>query len=448
MNPRYDTLLFDLDGTLTDSYPGVTGSVIAAIDGMGLEQPDVTTLRTFMGPPLSESFKRVFSHLTQAEVDHAIALYRDDFTVNGIYNNRVYQGIPHLLKRLHAMGVNCIVATSKPTVFARRVLEYFGILELFDAVIGVELDEREHDKADVVRAALPAHYRRAAMVGDRHYDMRAAKANNIDAIGVLYGYGDRVELLETGADALAEDVPALTRMLCGGADVSEGLFITLEGIDGAGKTTQMPLLAERLGLMGFEVVTTREPGGCALAERIREITQDTSNIGMTAEAEAYLFAASRAQHVREVIAPALARGAIVISDRFVDSSVAYQGGGRELGLRNVQQLNEMALGACLPDLTLLFMVDPTTALLRRGIATRLDRMERAGEAFFQRVYDALVTIGREEPDRVKFVDASKPVEEVSRSVFALTEAAVRAHLQSPPHETKEPTPTPSPFDDE
>ncbi|MDR1599901.1 MAG: dTMP kinase [Oscillospiraceae bacterium] len=431
-SPSYDVILFDLDGTLTDSYPGVTGSVRAAIDGMGLDPPDPATLRAFMGPPLSESFKRVYGHLTQEQVDHCIALYREDFTANGIYNNRVYTGIPHLLRRLRSMDVALIVATSKPTVFARRVLEHFGLLEMFDAVIGVELDEREHDKADIVRAALPARYRRAAMVGDRHYDMRAAKANNIDAIGALYGYGGRAELVGSGADAIAEDVSALGRALCGFDAPAEGLFITLEGLDGSGKTTQMPMLAERLERMGFEVVTTREPGGLPLTERIRDLLKDTANTSMTAEAEAYLFAASRAQHVRELIAPALARGAVVISDRFTDSSVAYQGGGRELGLRRVQRINEMAVGACVPDLTLLFLMDPAASLLRRGSATRLDRLERAGEAFFTRVYDAFVAIGREEPDRVKFIDASQTVEDVTRDALGFAEAAVRAYLGSAP----------------
>ncbi|GHU67559.1 hypothetical protein FACS1894184_07630 [Clostridia bacterium] len=436
-SPRYDVILFDLDGTLTDPYHGITGSVKAAIDGMGLTQPDEDTLRTFIGPPLAASIKRLYNELTQEQVDHCIALYREDFTVNGIYNNRVYTGIPHLLRRLRAMGVTCIVATSKPTVFARRILEHFGLLEMFDAVVGVELDEREHDKADIVRAALPAHYRRAVMVGDRQYDMRAAKANNIDAIGVLFGYGDLAELNDSGADAVAEDVPALMRLLCGDDVATEGLFITLEGLDGSGKTTQMPMLAERLTQMGFDVVTTREPGGPPLSERIREILQDTSITGMTAETEAYLFAASRAQHVREVVAPALARGAVVISDRFVDSSAAYQGGGRELGCERVQRINEMALGACLPDLTLLFLMDPAASLLRRGSATRLDRLERAGEAFFTRVYDAFVAIQREEPDRVKFIDASQTVEQVTQEAIRLTEAAVRAHLLSVPTPNKE-----------
>jgi dTMP kinase len=415
----------------------VTGSVVAAIEGMGLDQPDETTLRSFMGPPLTESFKRVYTDLTEEQVQNCVALYRDVYTVKGIYDNRVYVGIPHLLRRLRMMGVTCVVATSKPTVYARRVLEHYRLLELFDAVVGVELDERQHNKADVVRAALPAHYRRAVMVGDRHYDMKAAKANNIDAIGVLYGYGERGELIRTGADAIAEDVAGLTRMLCGDPSASEGLFITLEGVDGSGKTTQMPLLAERVAAMGFEVVTTREPGGTEISEHIGRMLKDTANAGMAAETEAYLFAASRAQHVREVIVPALARGAVVISDRFVDSSVAYQGGGRELGLRRVQQINELAVGACMPDLSLVFLVDPVTALLRRGSATRLDRLERAGEAFFTRVYDSFVAIGREEPDRVKFIDASQTVGEVTADVLRLAEEAVRAHLMSSPRSRRE-----------
>jgi dTMP kinase len=149
---------------------------------------------------------------------------------------------------------------------------------------------------------------------------------------------------------------------------------------------------------------------------------------MTPEAEAYLFAASRAQHVRSVIAPALAQGRIVLSDRFVDSSVAYQGGGRELGFERIQRLNEMAVGACVPDLVMLLMVDLKTALLRRESATRLDRIERAGEVFFQRVYNAFLMLAKAEPDRVHCVDASQPGEGVKERLFQLADAALRAHI--------------------
>jgi len=424
---KYDAVLFDLDGTLTDSGPGITQSVRHVIHTLGLDDIDDELLRQFIGPSLHDSFTRHL-HLPESEIANAIAVYRDEFAARGILNNRVYTGMPNLLKLLRSQGVSLILATSKATVYARRVLENFGLLGMFDAVVGVPLDMEDHDKADVVRHALPPQYRRAALVGDRHYDVRAAKANNIESIGVLYGYGSENELVSCGADRIVEDVPELARLLCGDADPPQGLFITMEGVDKAGKTTQVPALKEHLELAGWDVLDTREPGGCVISERIKDVLFDPSYRDMTPETEAYLFAASRAQHVRTVIAPALAQGRIVLSDRFVDSSVAYQGGGRELGLERIQRVNEMAVGACVPDLSLLLMVDIETAFLRRQSATRLDRIERSGEDFFRRVYEAFAAIAAAEPDRVHCIDASLDVDEVRDQIFARVDAAMRAHL--------------------
>ncbi|MDR2504924.1 MAG: dTMP kinase [Oscillospiraceae bacterium] len=437
LSVKYDTVLFDLDGTITDSATGIAGSIRHVIQRMGLPEIEEEKLGLFMGPSLNESFSR---HLGLAgdDIERAVAIYRDDYAVSGIYNNRVYQGIPNLLLRLKKSGASVILATHKPTVYARLILEYFGLLGLFDSVVGVPLDANYHDKADIVRQALPARRKgRAVMIGDRQNDMKAAKANNIDAIGVLYGYGSESELVGSGADRIAAAVSDLAEMLLpmdGGrseiAPTVNGLFMTIEGIDGAGKTTQVPLLAERLTQMGWEVVTTREPGGDLVAEKIRELLKADGIGDMTAETEAYLFAASRAQHVRKVIMPALARGAVVISDRFVDSSIAYQGAGRELGASRVQRLNELAVDVCVPDLVMLLMVDLETALLRRGSATRLDRIERSGESFFRRVYDAFVGLAEEEPDRVHIVDASRSIEETTAQTLALAAECVKAHLMA------------------
>lgn len=425
--PKYDAVLFDLDGTITDSGPGIAQSVRHVINTLGLDTIDDEQLRKFVGPSLRESFTQHL-HLPDEEIAHAIAVYRDEFTARGMFNNRVYVGMPNLLKRLKSQGVCLIVATSKATVYARRILDHFGLLGLFDVVVGVPLDTQDHDKADVVRNALPARCRRPVMVGDRHYDISAAKANNIESIGVLFGYGSEKELTSAGADHIAADMSKLTRLLCGDVPPPQGIFITIEGVDAAGKTTQAPMLREHLERAGWDVLDTREPGGCALSERIRDLLVDPYNRDMTPEAEAYLFAASRAQHVRTVIAPALAQGRVVLSDRFVDSSVAYQGAGRELGCDRIQRINEMAVGACVPDLSLLLMVDLETALLRRQSATRLDRIERSGEDFYRRVYEAFATIAAAEPDRVHCVDASQSIEDVRDQLFAHADAAIRAHL--------------------
>jgi dTMP kinase len=189
------------------------------------------------------------------------------------------------------------------------------------------------------------------------------------------------------------------------------LFITFEGPDGSGKSTQAELLRHALAEEGREVVLTREPGGTDLGERIRELLLDGG--AMSPWAEAALFAASRAQHVDQVIRPALERGADVVCDRYVDSSLAYQGIARGLGVDEVLELNLRATQGLLPDVTVLLLVDPGTAAARAGAT---DRLEREGDDFRVRVGAAYRELAERFPERIVSVDASGAPEEVAREV--------------------------------
>ena len=191
-----------------------------------------------------------------------------------------------------------------------------------------------------------------------------------------------------------------------------GLFITLEGADGCGKSTQAAILADRIAATGREVVRLREPGGTAVSEKIRALVLDPENSEMAPECELLLFEASRAQLVRQVIEPALARGAVVVCDRFYDSTFAYQAAGRSLAEPIIRAAN--ALGSCgvAPDRTLVLDMDTDDALSR---ATRdgADRMEAEGVAFQRRVREGYLRLVAEEPHRVRRVDAAGTVEEVA-----------------------------------
>jgi dTMP kinase len=199
------------------------------------------------------------------------------------------------------------------------------------------------------------------------------------------------------------------------------LFITLEGIDGCGKTTQAKKLADALSRTGGEVVLLREPGGTAISERIRELLLDPENAGMSPECELLLYEASRAQLVREVIKPALERGAVVVCDRFYDSTYAYQHGGRGLSAQLVKASNELGSCGVVPTCTVVFDIDPKLALAR---ATKggADRMEAEGLAFQQRIRDAYLQLAASDKRRLIVVDASGTPDEVyDRLVGALAE---------------------------
>ena len=191
------------------------------------------------------------------------------------------------------------------------------------------------------------------------------------------------------------------------------MFVTFEGIDGSGKSTQARLLAEALAADGREVVLTREPGGTELGERIRELLLHQGDV--TPWAEATLFAAARAQLVETVIAPALARGADVVCDRYLDSSLAYQGIARGLGLERVLELNLHATGGVLPDRTYLLLVDPVDAA-RRVPAAR-DRIEREDEDFRARVDSAYRELAETFPNRITTIDGSRPPDEIGREIL-------------------------------
>jgi dTMP kinase len=192
-----------------------------------------------------------------------------------------------------------------------------------------------------------------------------------------------------------------------------GLFVAFEGVDRSGKTTQLRLLAERLGDK-HEVVVTREPGGTPVAEAIRVLLL-ADDVDMSARCEALLFAAARADHVERTIRPALERGAVVLSDRFVDSSLAYQGVARGLGVEDVERVNMWATDGVIPDLTIMLDLPTGTSTQRDG---EIDRMESEGELFQARVRRGLLDLAARDLHRYSVIDASGSIEEVADLVWA------------------------------
>lgn len=203
----FDTILFDLDGTLTDPGIGITNSIAYALEQRGMPVPPREQLFRFIGPPLLEEFQKVYG-VTEAEARELVAQFRVYFESRGIFENRMYDGIPEMLQRLRDHGCRLVLATSKPEVFAEQVLEHFSLRQYFTAVAGSTIDEGRTDKAEVIAYALDKLEAagRPLMVGDRRHDVVGAQANNIPCLGVLYGYGSRQELTEAGAVRLAETV--------------------------------------------------------------------------------------------------------------------------------------------------------------------------------------------------------------------------------------------------
>ena len=203
-----------------------------------------------------------------------------------------------------------------------------------------------------------------------------------------------------------------------------GKFITLEGIDGCGKTTQIELLQQYLRERGFTVETTREPGGTVLAEAIRCLLLEPRYGPVEARAEVFLYAAARAQHVAERIQPALQAGKLVLCDRYVDSSIAYQGYGRGLGAELVRQVNDLATGGLRPDLTLVLDVAVEVGLKRRRSHTAADRLEQEDLDFYRRVRQSYRELASQEPERVYLIDASRPPQavwaQIKKTVDTLT----------------------------
>ena len=203
-----------------------------------------------------------------------------------------------------------------------------------------------------------------------------------------------------------------------------GLFITLEGPEGAGKSTNRDYLAARLREHGLDVVLTREPGGTPLAEKVRELLLAPSDEVMAADAELLLVFAARAQHLAEVIRPALAKGAVVLCDRFTDATYAYQGGGRGLSVARIAALEQFVQGDLRPDLTLVFDLPVEVGLARAAARGRLDRFEQEGQAFFEAVRQAYLQRAQGEPQRYNLLDAAQPLDVVQRAIDALLPAIV------------------------
>ncbi len=202
----FDPILFDLDGTLTDSGEGIRNSVAYALKRYGVEVADLSVLNCFIGPPLHESFER-FLGLPAGEGQRAVEIYREYYRDRGIYENLVYSGIPELLAELTARGKTLAVASSKPEVFVRRVLDHFELSKYFAVIAGADLGGAHCDKAEIIGVALerldmPGG--RPLMAGDREHDILGAHAMGLPAAGVLFGYGSRAELEAAGADYIAE----------------------------------------------------------------------------------------------------------------------------------------------------------------------------------------------------------------------------------------------------
>lgn len=200
------------------------------------------------------------------------------------------------------------------------------------------------------------------------------------------------------------------------------MFITLEGIDGCGKSTQREMLAEQLNVRGFEVVVTREPGGTAISEDIRRVMISDASLHIAPTTELLLYLAARAQHVAELIRPSLQAGRIVISDRYTDSTVAFQGYGRGFDLSIVDELNRFATGGLKPDLTIVFDLDPEIARTRsrtRPVGGLLGAFDDQHQEFHQRMRAGYLEIARKDPSRVQVVDASGSADETHSLVMAL-----------------------------
>ena len=426
---KYDAIIFDLDGTITESAPGIMKSAAYALKQMQKPVPSEDVLRKFVGPPLHQSFMD-FCNLTDEEATTAVAKYRERHTVIGWKEANVYTGILPMLLSLKKNGAYIALASSKPQPLCVKTLEYFGILPLFDKVVGPDYQNKSGEKEFLIRNALPDEYENACMVGDRKFDIEGAKKAGVTAIGVGYGYGSKEELLSSGSDFYCETTGDLSDLLLEASPRAKGMFITFEGSDGCGKSTQLKLLKQYLESCGARLTVTREPGGCEISERIRSLVLDVKAMGMTDECEALLFAAARAQHVHDVIKPAIEMGNIVLCDRYVDSSIAYQGGGRGLG-DWVRVINEKAVNGCMPDLTLLFDLNAEEALRRRKSATGADRIESAQSGFMTDVYNAFMALSKEEPDRIKVIDANGNIEQIEMRVRQMVTDKILTLCQLP-----------------
>ena len=206
------------------------------------------------------------------------------------------------------------------------------------------------------------------------------------------------------------------------------MFISLEGMDGAGKTTQFDLLRGHLENKGYDIVVTREPGGTPISEKIRSVILDKENMGMNAMCEALLYAAARAEHVDKVIKPALKDGKIVLCDRYVHSSIAYQGYGRQLGADIVAGINDHAIDGIKPDITFILMLSPESVHDRLNKSGKdHDRLEREGVEFFKRIHSGYIELARKDP-RIRLIDASDTIENIAAIISVAVDNIIEKGL--------------------
>lgn len=221
---RFEYCLFDLDGTLTDPREGITRSVQYALRSFGIEEPDLTRLEVFIGPPLTDSFMEFYG-FTKEQAKEAVLAYRERFAPVGILENRVFPEIPSMLSGLKKRGITLAVASSKPVNFVHQILEHFDLEQYFSVVVGSELDGTRSAKEEVVEESLgqlgvlelapEERYSRCAMIGDRKFDIEGAKAWGLTGVGVSFGFAPTGELEAAGADFIADSVRELERFLIG-----------------------------------------------------------------------------------------------------------------------------------------------------------------------------------------------------------------------------------------
>ena len=247
---QYTTVLFDLDGTLTKSEEGITKTAIYAAEKMGFTGFTQEQFKVFIGPPLYDSFRKVVG-MTEEQANQAIDHYHERFERVGWAENEVYAGIPSLLRSLKKNGARVAIVTAKPQVFAERIAQKFGLAPYLDDVIGPGMNNKDSSKAALVRRGVEAFGGRVVMVGDRCFDIEGGQANGVDTIGVCYGYGTEDELIAARATHIAHDVAELENILLGDAPRARGVFISMEGVDGCGKTTQRAALTGHLQKLGW-----------------------------------------------------------------------------------------------------------------------------------------------------------------------------------------------------
>jgi len=221
MRKKYDAVLFDFDGTVADTGMGIFNGVYHVLDAFGIEPPEADELRYFIGPPLHDSFKTVLGFDAET-CDSAIIKYREYYSSKGIFELTIYDGMEDLFRKLKSKNIKVGIASTKPEVFLHRIVDYFNLKEIFDVVEGSDITNMNSDKTEIILRAIEkmnlTEGSKVLMAGDRHYDINGAKGAGIDSVGVLFGYGSREEIIDAGANYLAEIPEDIFKIVVGGED--------------------------------------------------------------------------------------------------------------------------------------------------------------------------------------------------------------------------------------